>query len=149
MNNQDTVITQFHGGKVAVPVEAAVEQDPAAETIRMEETALREGTLTLLLGGEDVGDYTFARYKDGWSIRNASGKYLNASAWGMEWSRSPLSWQLKDGVLTARTMAARTGLFKLITLGYLIDVQLTVENGQLATTTGAGMTASFLAPAGK
>ena len=149
VNNQSTVITQFHGGKVAVPVEAAVQQDPAAETIRMEETALREGTLTLLLGGEDVGDYTFAPYKDGWSIRNASGKYLNASAWGMEWSRSPLSWQLKDGVLTARTMAARTGLFKLITLGYLIDVQLTVENGQLATTTGAGMTASFLAPAGK
>ena len=149
VNNESTVITQFHGGKVAVPVEAAVQQDPAAETIRMEETALREGTLTLLLGGEDVGDYTFARYEDGWSIRNASGKYLNASAWGMEWSRTPLVWQLKDGVLTARTMAARTGLFKLITLGYLIDVQLTLENGKLATNTGSGMTASFLAPTGK
>ena len=149
VNNESTVITQVHGGKVAVPVEAAVEQDPAAETIRMEETALREGTLTLLLGGEDVGDYTFAPYKDGWSIQNASGKYLNASAWGMEWSRTPLVWQLKDGVFTATTMAARSGLFQLITLGYLIDVQLTAENGQIATTTGAGMTASFLAPAGK
>ena len=149
VNNESTVITQVHGGKVAVPVEAAVEQDPAAETIRMEETALREGTLTLLLGGEDVGDYTFAPYKDGWSIRNASGKYLNASIWGVSWSRSPLSWQLKDGVFTATTMAAKTGLFQLITLGYLIDVQLTVENGQLATTTGAGMAASFLTPTGK
>ena len=149
VNNESTVITQVHGGKVAVPVEAAVEQDPAAETIRLEETELREGKLTLLLGGEDVGDYTFARYKDGWSIRNASGKYLNASAWGMEWSRTPLVWQLKDGVFTATTMAARSGLFQLITLGYLIDVQLTVENGQLATTTGAGMTAGFLAPTGK
>ena len=149
VNNQSTVITQVHGGKVAVPVEAAVEQNPAAETIRMEETALREGTLTLLLGGEDVGDYTFARYQDGWSIRNASGKYLNASIWGVEWSRSPLSWQLKDGVFTATTMAARSGLFQLITLGYLIDVQLTVENGKLATTTGAGMAASFLTPSGK
>ena len=149
VNNQSTVITQVHGGKVAVPVEAAVEQDPAAETIRMEETALREGTLTLLLGGEDVGDYTFAPYKDGWSIRNASGKYLNASIWGVSWSRSPLEWQLKDGVFTATTMAARSGLFQLITLGYLIDVQLTVENGKLATTTGAGMAASFLTPSGK
>ena len=149
VNNESTVITQVHGGKVSVPVKGAVEQDPAAETIRMEETALREGTLTLLLGGEDVGDYTFAPYKDGWSIQNASGKYLNASAWGMEWSSTPLVWQLKDGVFTARTMAARTGLFKLITLGYLIDVQLTLENGKLATTTGAGMTASFLAPTGK
>ena len=147
VNNESTVVTQFHGGSVTVPVEAAVEQDPAAETIRMEETALREGTLTLLLGGEDVGDYTFAPYKDGWSLRNASGKYLNASAWGMEWSRTPLVWQLKDGVFTATTMAAKTGLFQLITLGYLIDVQLTVENGQIATTTGNGMTAGFLAPA--
>ena len=149
VNNESTVITQVHGGKVAVPVEAAIEQDPEAETIRLEETALREGTLTLLLGGEDVGDYTFARYKDGWSIRNASGKYLNASIWGVEWSRSPLSWQLKDGVFTATTMAARSGLFQLITLGYLIDVQLTVENGQIGMTTGSGMPASFLAPTGK
>ena len=83
VNNESTVITQVHGGKVAVPVEAAIEQDPEAETIRLEETALREGTLTLLLGGEDVGDYTFARYQDGWSIQNASGKYLNASIWGV------------------------------------------------------------------
>ena len=29
LNNQSTVITQVHGGKVAVPVEAAVEQMPA------------------------------------------------------------------------------------------------------------------------
>ena len=149
VNNQSTVITQVHGGKVAVPVEAAVQQDPAAETIRMEETALREGKLTLLLGGEDVGDYTFAPYKDGWSIRNASGKYLNASIWGVSWSRSPLEWKLQDGVFTATTMAARSGLFQLITLGYLIDVQLTVENGHIATTTGAGMPAGFLTPAGK
>ena len=149
VNNESTVITQVHGGKVAVPVEAAIEQDPEAETIRLEETALREGTLTLLLGGEDVGDYTFARYQDGWSIQNASGKYLNASIWGVSWSRSPLSWQLKDGVFTATTMAARSGLFQLITLGYLIDVQLTVENGQIGMTTGSGMPASFLAPTGK
>ena len=46
-------------------------------------------------------------------------------------------------------MAARSGLFQLITLGYLIDVQLTVENGHIATTTGAGMPAGFLTPAGK
>ena len=149
VNNESTVITQVHGGKVAVPVEAAVEQNPAAETIRMEETALREGTLTLLLGGEDVGDYTFAPYKDGWSIRNASGKYLNASIWGVSWSRSPLSWQLKDGVFTATTMAARSGLFQLITLGYLIDVQLIAENGQIGMTTGSGMPATFLTPTGK
>ena len=148
VNNESTVIQQFHGGKVTVPVETAVQPDPETEPIRLEETELREGTLTLMLGGEDVGDYTFAPYKDGWSIRDASGKYLNASIWGVSWSRSPLVWQLKDGVLTAKTTAAKTGLFKLITLGYLIDVQLTVEKGQLAVTTEAGMTASFLTPTG-
>ena len=41
-------------------------------------------------------------------------------------------------------MAAKTGLFRLISLGYLIDVQLTVEKGALATTTGAGLPAGFL-----
>ena len=110
----------------------------------MEETELREGTLTLTLGGRDVGEYTFAPSGDGWTIRNASGEYLNASVWGVNWSRTPLVWQLKDGVFTATTMAARTGLFRLISLGYLIDVQLTVEKGALATTTGAGLPAGFL-----
>ena len=87
--------------------------------------------------------------EDGWTIRNASGKYLNASAWGVNWSRTPLVWQFENGVFSARTMAARPGLFQLISLGYLIDVQLTAENGRAATTTGAGMTASFLTPTGK
>ena len=95
---------------------------PACErALPRTETALREGTLTLLLGGEDVGDYTFARYKDGWSIRNAAGKYLNASIWGVSWSRSPLEWKLQDGVFTATTMAARSGLFQLITLPVEFD----------------------------
>ena len=148
VNNESTVITQVHGGKVSVPVKGAVEQDPAAETIRLEETELREGTLTLTLDGEDLGDYTFERYQDGWAIRNASGKYLNASAWGVSWSRTPLVWHLQDGVFTARTTAAKTTLFKLVTLGYLIDVQLIAKNDQLAVTTGEGMDAGFLVSAG-
>ena len=149
VNNESTVITQVHGGKVTVPVETVIEPDPAAEPIRMEEVQLRDGTFTLTLGGEDVGDYTFARSGDGWTIQNAAGKYLNASIWGVSWSRTPLVWQLRDGVFTTTTTAARTSLFKLITLGYLIDVQLVADNGQIGMTTGAGMTAGFLAPAGK
>ena len=149
VNNESTVVTQVHGGSVTIPVGTTLEQDPDAETILMEEVGLREGTLTLLLDGEDVGDYTFAPYKDGWSIQNASGKYLNASIWGVDWSRTPLAWRLEDGVFTTTTMAAKTSLFKLISLGYLIDVQLTAENGKPVTTTEAGMTASFLTPTGK
>ena len=148
VNNVSTVITQFHGGSVTVPVETTIDPDPAAEPICMENVELRDGTFTLTLGGEDVGDYTFARSGDGWTIQNAAGKYLNASIWGVSWSSSALVWQLRDGVFTTTTTAARTSLFKLITLGYLIDVQLTAENGQIATTTGSGMTAGFLAPAG-
>ena len=148
VNNVSTVITQFHGGSVTVPVETTIDHDPASEPIYMEDVALREGTLTLTLGGEDVGDYTFTPSGDGWTIQNAAGKYLNASIWGARWSRTALEWQLRDGVFTATTTAARTSLFQLITLGYLIDVQLTAENGQIATTTGSGMTAGFLAPAG-
>ena len=149
VNDVSTVITQFHGGSVTVPVETTIDPDPAAEPIRMENVELRDGTFTLTLGGEDVGDYTFQRSGDGWTIQNAAGKYLNASIWGVSWSRTALVWQLRDGVFTTTTTAARTSLFKLITLGYLIDVQLTAENGQIATTTGSGMTAGFLAPAGK
>ena len=148
VNNVSTVITQFHGGSVTVPVETTIDHDPASEPIYMEDVELREGTLTLTLGGEDVGDYTFMPSGDGWTIQNAAGKYLNASIWGARWSRTALEWQLRDGVFTATTTAARTSLFQLITLGYLIDVQLTAENGQIATTTGSGMTAGFLAPAG-
>ena len=144
VNNESTVVTQVHGGSVTIPAETALTPDPESDPIRMTATELREGTLTLTLGGKDVGDYTFARSGDGWTIRNASGKYLNASIWGVNWSRTPLVWQLKDGVFTATTTAARTSLFKLISLGYLIDVQLTVEKGALATTTGAGLPAGFL-----
>ena len=147
VNNESTVVTQVHGGSVTVPAASTVEQDPEAETLRMEQAELREGTLTLLLGGEDVGDYTFARSDDGWTIRNASGKYLSASIWGINWSHNPLVWQYENGVFSATTMAARTGLFKLISLGYLIDIQLTAEGGHLAMTTGAGLPASFLTPA--
>ena len=148
VNNVSTVITQFHGGSVTVPVETTIDPDPEAVPVRMEEVQLRDGTFTLTLGGEDVGDYTFQRSGDGWTIQNAAGKYLNASIWGVSWSRTPLVWQLRDGVFTTTTTAARTSLFKLITLGYLIDVQLVADNGQIGMTTGAGMTAGFLAPAG-
>ena len=144
VQNAGAVIYTAHGGRVPTYAETTLE--PAAVTVRMAETALSAGELTLVLGGREMGEFTFAPFKGGWSIQNENGKYLTASGRLIFWSSEPMAWRLENGALTTTATLAVTGLGKLLTLGYLRDVSLTVSGGKLAVTTGSGATATFRAP---
>ena len=144
VKNMGAVITTYHGGKVDTFAETALA--PADVTVGMTETDLQTGELTLVLNGQEMGEFTFAQVKGGWTIRNAAGKYLAVSGCSVAWKSDPVVWRYENGVFTATASLARTALGWLITLGYQRDVSLTVSGGSLAVTTGSGAAATFLTP---
>ena len=144
VKNAGAVITTQHGGCVDTFAETAL--DPAFVTVGMEETPLCDGELTLALNGQQVGEFAFKQVKDGWTIRNAAGKYLAVSGKSIVWSSDAAVWRYENGAFTTTAAIARTTLGWLITLGYQRDVSLTVSGGKLAVTTGSGASAAFLRP---
>ena len=147
VKNMGAVITTYHGGSVDTFAETAL--DPTPVTVAMEKTDLREGELTLALNGQEMGEFTFAQVKDGWTIQNAAGKYLAVSGRSIVWKSDAVVWRYENGVFTTTAAFARTALGWLITLGYQRDVSLTVSGGSLAVTTGSGAAATFLTPVAK
>ena len=144
VRNLGAVITTYHGGKVNTFAETALA--PADVTVGMTETNLQNGELTLVLNGQEMGEFNFTQVKDGWTIQNAAGKYLAVSGRSITWSGDAAVWRYENGVFTTTAAFARTALGWLITLGYQRDVSLTVSGGSLAVTTGAGAAAAFRTP---
>ena len=147
VKNMGAVITTYHGGKVNTFAETALA--PAEITVGMTETDLQNGELTLVLNGQEMGEFTFTQVKGGWTIRNAAGKYLAVSGRSIVWTGDAAVWRFENGVFTTTAAFARTALGWLITLGYQRDVSLTVSGGSLAVTTGAGAAAAFRTPTAK
>ena len=115
--------------------------------VALVETALRSGELTLTMDGQDVGEYRFQASGDGWLIQKEDGRYLTVSGRRLVWSKDDtMVWSLEDGVFTATAELAVTPLGKLLTLGYMRDVYLTVSGESLAVSTRSGAQAGFLTP---
>ena len=145
-SNAGTPIYTMHGGLVRTTAQAVL--SPGGESARMTQTGLEAGTLTLVLNGQQAGTYTFAAYNGGWSICSADGRYLKPDGMRLVLSDTPFAWTYQNGVFTATAPLARTLLGRLITLGYLRDVYLSVNNGQPSVSIGPGAQASFLKQAG-
>ena len=140
--NAGADIYTTHGGLVKTSAQTIL--SAATITVRMEKTELQAGTLTMALDGQQVGEYTFAQYQGGWSIRTAEGQYLRPNGLWLTRSDVPFAWTLRDGVFTAESPIAATVLGKLLTLGYLRSVYLNVSDGQLVLSVVSGAETSFL-----
>ena len=141
--NAGSDIFTTHGGRMQT-VSAPTVLSPASVTVRMEQTALAADTLTLVLNGQQVGDYTFAPCDDGWSICAADGRYLKPIGRMLFKSTTPYGWTFSNGVFSAERPVAVTFLGQLLTLGYLRTVYLNVNGGQPTLSLTDGAQVSFL-----
>ena len=145
VKNAEVDIVTVHGGTVTLWAETVFE--PASVSVSLAETKLRAGELTLTLDGQDMGEYRFKASGEGWTIQKEDGRYLTVSGRRIVWSSDDaMAWKLENGAFTATAELAVTALGKLLTLGYMRDVYLTVSDGSLAISTRSGAQAGFLAP---
>ena len=145
VKNAEVDIVTVHGGTVTPWAETVFE--PASVSVSLAETKLRAGELTLTLDGRDMGEYRFKASGEGWTIQKEDGRYLTVSGRRIVWSSDDaMAWKLENGAFTATAELAVTALGKLLTLGYMRDVYLTVSDGSLAISTRSGAQAGFLAP---
>ena len=142
VSNAGADIFTTHGGLVKTSAQTVLSLD--GQTFRMAQTTLEPGTLTLVLDGQQVGAYTFAAYDGGWSIQSADGKYLMPYGMKLVATDTPFAWTYQNGVFMGTAPLARTFLGRLITLGYLRDFYLTLNDNRLSVSIGPGSQASFL-----
>ena len=142
VTNAGSDIWTTHGGLMKTSAQTVLA--PATVSVRMEQAALEAGTMTLVLDGQQVGDYTFAPSGNGWTICSADGKYLKPLGQRLILSDTPFAWTFRDGTFTAETPVAVTVLGWIITLGYQRSVYLTAGSGQPALSVRSGASVSFL-----
>ena len=90
--------------------------------------------------------YTFARSGNGWTIRDADGKYLSVLGKQLFRSCLPCVWTLENGVFVSRPTVAVTLLGKVLTLGRTRAVYLNAADGVPVVSTEAGAAATSLKP---
>ena len=145
VSNAGAVIRTTHGGTVPTCTQTTLAA-PVKAASALTETPIEEGALTLRLGGADVGTYTFARSGNGWTIRDADGKYLSVLGKQLFRSCLPCVWTLENGVFVARPTVAVTLLGRILTLGRTRAVYLNAADGVPVVSTEAGAAATFLKP---
>ena len=144
VTNAGPDITTSHGG--TVPTYAQTILAPATVDVALAETPLEEGTLTLVLNGTHIGDYTFAKYGSGWSIRNSDGKYLMPVGKVLALTDQPFAWNLENGVFATKSTVAVTTLGKLLTMNLTQNIYLNVVARAPAVSTSSGATVTLLKP---
>ena len=142
VSNKGPDIVTMHGGRVETGAQATLM--PAGVCLRLVETPLAEGTFTLLLDGKEAGDFTFAPYGDGWSIRNEDGRYLRVVGKVLVLSDCPFVWNLENGVFVSHPAVAVTLLGRFLTFGYTQPRYLTMSGGRLAVSTADGAAVTLL-----
>ena len=135
-NDGVDIITQ-HGGKVTVQAQTVL--DPAIVTVTLQKVdGPKEGTLTLVMNGADMGEYTFASSGGGWTMRNDSGKYLATDGKKVTFSDKPFVWSYKNGKFSASVKVSLTLLGRTLKLGRTQTVYLTENDRTLAVSTSTG-----------
>jgi hypothetical protein len=135
-NDGVDIITQ-HGGKVTVQAQTAL--DPAKVTVTLQKVdGPKEGTLTLVMNGADMGEYTFASSGGGWTMRNDRGKYLATDGKIVTFSDKPFVWSYKNGEFSASAKVSLTLLGRALKLGRTQTVYLTENDRTLTVSTNTG-----------
>ena len=89
------------------------ESESSAKCVGKENVSLTAGKLLFTLGGHDLGEYTFARSGNGWSIQGPDGKYLSFSKNALSYTSTPFAWSYANGSFTSSattTSGGSTGL---------------------------------------
>lgn len=135
-NDGVDIITQ-HGGKVTVQAQTAL--DPAKVTVTLQKVdGPKEGTLTLVMNGADMGEYTFASSGGGWTMRNDRGKYLATDGKIVTFSDKPFVWSYRNGGFSASVKVSLTLLGRALKLGRTQTVYLTENDRTLTVSTSTG-----------
>lgn len=150
-NYTDPLGHNYVGGKCT----RCQERDPAYEPqcVVNKNVSLSEGKLFFTLGGQNLGEYTFARSGNNWTIKDADGKYLGFA--GNALSDNEFAWTYSDGRFqTSETTGGNNGWGGI--LGFLFGgfggwggnttttYYLVYTNGRIAVSTSSnGANASF------
>lgn len=135
-----------HGGKINASVQTILDPVTVDVSVAVDVSAveLQDGTLTLVMNGKEIGEYTFAASGDGWSICNKSGKYLAASGKSLTLSDKPFTWNFDNGVFSANTKVSYTALGRLLHITHNEKAYLALNGSKLAVSMSEGAQASFL-----
>ena len=146
VKNAGVDIYTTHGGWTKASAQSILE--PVAVDVEVQEVEeaaeLQDGDLIVLLGGRELGSYTFTKQDDGWTIQNADGKYAKADGRSLVYTDTPFVWSYDDGVFSADTKVTYTLLGKKLGLGFIQTAYLTSTGGRLGVSLDGGDPASFL-----
>ena len=146
VKNDGINIYTTHGGLVKASVQSIL--DPVtvdvSVAVDVSEVQLQDGTLTLVMDGKEVGEYSFAAADGGWSICNKSGKYLAVNGKSLSLSDKPFIWSYDDGVFSANTKVSYTVIGKLFNITHTEKAYLSLDGSKPAVSMSEGAQASFL-----
>ncbi|MDO4938712.1 MAG: hypothetical protein Q4E54_01975 [Lachnospiraceae bacterium] len=102
-----------------VTIKAIFVEKPVDECEYTKTVSLKKGTFGMKLGGKDNGEFTFASYNGGWSIKNSDDKYLAMADGKLTLSNEPFAWTYKNGafyttVKTTQTSKSSGGSYGII-----------------------------------
>ena len=146
VKNDGVNIYTTHGGKVKASVQTIL--DPVtvdvSVAVDVSEVELQNGTLTLVMDGKEIGEYTFVAAGEGWNICNKSGKYLAANGKSFTLSDKPFAWNYDNGVFSANTKVSYTAIGRLLHITHNEKAYLALDGSKLAISMSEGAQASFL-----
>lgn len=94
-------------GTEDVTVTVIYEEVPEAECVLSRKVDLSEGTHHLYLNGRDMGEFTFAKSGNKWSIQNGDGKYLTVQNGRLAYNNSAdACWTYQNNAFTVSVQTA-------------------------------------------
>ena len=116
----------------------------ATTVVETKEVAIQNGTLTIVMNGKNMGEFTVAASGNGWTICNENGKYLAASGSDLKLSDNPFAWSYDNGVFSAKVKVSKTAIGSWLGIGTTKTAYLAESGGGFAVSLDGGAQAGFL-----
>ena len=111
--------------------------------IEVSDAELQNGELTLVMNGEELGEFTFEQLDNGWSICNSAGKYLAADGSKLVLRAEPFAWSFDNGVFSAAVKVSYTHLGKWLGISHTETAYLALDGAKLKVSMDGGAQAAF------
>ena len=146
VKNEGVNIFTTHGGNVRASAQTVLAPVEVNVTVGVDvsEVPLQSGELSLVMNGEEAGEFVFAASGNGWSICNKDGKYLAVDGKKLVLSDNPFVWSFENGVFSAATKVSYTHLGKWLGVNHTEKAYLTLSGDKLAVSMDGGAQAGFL-----
>ncbi len=126
-------------GKNNVEATVTYKNVEEGECVVSQKVDLTEGKLNLFLNGKDMGEFTFAKDGEYWTIKDSNGQYLWSSGSSLSRRNTACDWRYNNGCFSISVRNSGFWLFGRITTYYL-----TCSNNKLTMSTSkTNATAEF------